>query len=70
MTFLTSHSLDGATPCDHSVAFAFATWLDIRYILDSNIIMWYVGGDQLPDDISLLALDCHNFRSYTSAVVT
>lgn len=70
MTFLASHSFHGVYPRDRSVAFAFAPWCDPRIELDDGIIMQYVCGDHVLDNIPLFALDCADFRLHMCASET
>lgn len=66
--FPTPHSLDDVHFLDHLVAFAYATWFDLRYAMDDKIILPFVRGDHLPEDTLLLAVDCGDFRWHMFAV--
>lgn len=61
MKFLTLHSLDGAIPRNHRVAFAYAPWFDSQYVTDDIIIMLHDRGDLLSGDNYLFALVCEDF---------
>lgn len=70
MTLTTSHSLDSVNLRNHLIAFAYAPWIDSRYLLDNNIIIPYVCGDHLRHDVSLFELDCDDFRSHMCVLVS
>lgn len=68
MTFSAPHLLNSVNPRDHSVDFAVAPWLSYRYELDDNIVMRYVHGDYLRNNIFLRALDRDEFCSHMCAL--
>lgn len=65
--FPASHSLDGASLCDHFIAYAYTPWFDERYVKDDNTIIQYVRDDCLPNNILVIALSCDDFRLHMCA---